>query len=229
MYVILFDIDGTLLNTGGAGGVSLLGAFRSVFDIAEPGRVPFAGRTDRWIVSSLFGLHGIEDTDLNWVRVRDEYFRRLVRELPKYQGCVLPGVEPLLTHLTARADVAVGLLTGNTQRGAHLKLTHYALDQYFRFGGFGDRQRDRTDVAAEALVAARQYLGHDIVSERVWVIGDTPLDVQCARAVGVGAVAVATGWHDHAALQASTPDLLLDSLAQAEPLLAKLDDCGDVI
>jgi len=223
MYVVLFDIDGTLLHTGGAGGVSLLGAFRSVFDIPEPGRVPFAGRTDRWIVSRLFQLHGIEDTEPHWRAVRDEYLRQLVRELPKHSGRVLPGVEWLLERLAARDDVALGLLTGNTQRGAHLKLAHYQLDHHFGFGGFGDRQRDRTDVAAEALAAARRHVGREVANQRVWVVGDTPLDVQCARAVGVGAVAVAIGWHDREALAASAPDLLLDSLEHPDALLVKLN------
>lgn len=223
MHIVLFDIDGTLIHTGGAGGAALLNAVRSSFSIAEPGKVPFAGRTDRWIVGSLLQLHGIEDSDDHWDRVRSAYLEHLVHELPRHDGCVLPGVTPLLESLADREDVAVGLLTGNVREGARLKLAHYALDHFFPFGGFGDHARDRDAVAGEALSAARSHVQRTVPAECVWVVGDTPLDVSCARAIGAGAVAVATGWHDRAELVAAAPDLLLDSLAEAAPLLAKLN------
>ncbi len=223
MHVLLFDIDGTLLHTGGAGSAALLGAFREVFAVPNPGQVPFAGRTDRWIVGSLFRLHGIADSEPHWERVRNEYLRRLEIELPRYEGRVLPGVQSLLTRLAAREDVVLGLLTGNTQRSAELKLKHYRLDAFFQFGGFGDRQHDRNGVAAEAIAAARAHVNGDFDPAHVWVVGDTPLDVSCARSVNARAVAVATGWHPRPELEAAKPDLLLDSLAGAEPLLALLD------
>src|SRR5262249_6688287 len=121
--------------------------------------------------------------------------------------------------LAVREQVAVGLLTGNVRAGAWLKLGHYGLDHHFAFGGFGDHHWERDDVAREALAAAHAHLPGRVVPERVWVIGDAPLYVQCARAIGVRAAAVATGWHSRAELAAARPDLLLTDLSDPTPLL----------
>ena len=221
-YVFLFDIDGTLINTGGAGGRARLGAFSSEFGVANPEKVPFSGRTDRGIVSNLFKAHDIEDTEEHWQRLRDEYLRRLVVHLPLYEGRVLPGVVHMLDELARRSDVAVGLLTGNAREGARLKLEHYQLFHHFPFGGFGDTSPDRNEVAREALCSTRGHLRQEIDLARVWVVGDTPLDVSCARAIGAKAAAVATGWHSIEELEASAPDLLLTDLEDATPLTRML-------
>ncbi len=218
-YVFLFDIDGTLIHTGGAGGHALLSAFTAEFGVAKPAKVAFSGRTDRGIAGSLFQAHGIENTVDHWHRLRGEYLRRLVVHLPEYEGRVLPGVLQLLDGLSDRDDTAMGLLTGNAREGARLKLEHYALFHHFPFGGFGDSSPDRNDVAQEAFAAALDYLKEDIAPHRVWVIGDTPLDVSCARAIGARAAAVATGWHSIEELEAAKPDLLLTDL----------EDTGQVI
>ena len=219
MIACLFDIDGTLISTGGAGGYALMGAFSDLFGIEEPQRVAFSGRTDRGIATDLFGAHGIENTTSNWESLRDEYLRRLPEELPRRGGCVLPGVDVLVNHLAERTDVALGLLTGNLRRGANLKLAHYNLQHFFSFGGFGDQHCHRNDVASEAMDALETHLDDDVTSQSVWVIGDTPLDIECARSVGAKVVAVTTGLVPRDELAQHEPDLLLDDLSDVELIL----------
>jgi len=220
MIVLLFDIDGTLLLTGGAGLASLRGAMRDEFGVSDPFQVELSGRTDRGIAAELFARHAIENCEPNWQRFRDAYLRQLALELPLRQGSVLPGVLSLLGTLSARPDVALGLLTGNVRRGAALKLEHYRLHSYFAFGGYGDDHSHRDLVAASALYAARQHLNSP--HRDVWVIGDTPLDIRCARAIGARSLAVATGSHPQDELQACEPDLLLPTLESADDFLHRI-------
>lgn len=222
MYVCLFDIDGTLITSGGAGKAALQGALSAEFGIAEPADgVPFSGRTDRAIVGDLFARHGIELTEQNWQRLLGAYLELLPQTLAGHEGRVLPGIAALLETLAVRDDVALGLLTGNVRDGARLKLSHYGLFHHFLFGGFGDLHTDRNDVAREALAATHAHLNGRLQPERVWVIGDTPFDVTCARAIGARAAAVLTGWHTPAELAAAGPDLLLEDLSDPAPLLAR--------
>lgn len=220
MIVLLFDIDGTLVNTGGAGMASILQAMQREFGISEPKRVNLSGRTDRGIARELFELHEIEPSERNWNRFRQAYLHHLEQELPQRPGRILPGVEPLLKHLAERPRVHLGLLTGNVQAGADLKLTHYGLRHYFAFGGYGDHHPNRDDVAAQALAASKTHLGHPV--DDVWVLGDTPLDVRCARAIHAKALAVATGGHSHEELRQSGPDILLENFEAADAFLESL-------
>ncbi len=220
MYVCLFDIDGTLLSSGGAGKAALEAALVSEFSLREEvQRVPYSGRTDRAIIRDLFQLHQIEESDLHWQRLQAAYLRNLPQCLAGHAGQVLPGIANLLEQLHARQDVVLGLLTGNTRQGAKAKLEHYGLYHYFRFGGFGNRHFCRNDVAREALAAVHAHLNGSVHPHRLWVIGDTPLDVECARAIGARVAAIATGWHSRAELAAAGPDLLLDDLSDPRPLL----------
>ena len=223
MYVVLFDIDGTLISSGGAGGAALMGSFRDTFAIRDPRPVKFSGRTDRAIAGDLFQLHGLENNAENWGRLRDGYLDRLPNELGQRSGTVLPGIEVLLETLDARADIVMGLLTGNLPDGARLKLEHFGIYQYFPFGAFGELHENRDDVARDALQLVQQRLADQTPEQdRIWVIGDTPFDVQCARAIGCQALAVATGVHDRDELALSEPDLLLDDLDNAGPWLQQL-------
>jgi phosphoglycolate phosphatase len=222
MHVMFFDIDGTLINTRGSGLTALKTAFVEVFARPAPEQIETTGRTDRGIAGDLFRTHGIEDTADHWQAFHEAYLRQLVIELPRRDGCVLPGVAALLEELTLRRDVAVGLLTGNTTAGARLKLDHFGIGHHFAFGGFGERYQERNAVAREALAAAQRYVAGPVHTERVWVVGDTPLDIRCARHIGAQAVAVATGWHDREALARETPDLLFDDLTQADALRERL-------
>jgi phosphoglycolate phosphatase len=220
MHVCLFDIDGTLLSSGGAGKAAMEAALATGFSV--PGasyNVPFAGRTDRAIARDLFQMHQIEESTLNWKRFLSAYLQHLPACLAAHKGQILPGIAALLQCLQERGDVAVGLLTGNVRDGARLKLGHYGLFHHFAFGGFGDHHLTREDVAREALAAVRTHLDDSIQSERIWVVGDTPLDVRCARAISARAVAVATGWHSLDILAAEEPDVLLADLSDASALL----------
>jgi phosphoglycolate phosphatase-like HAD superfamily hydrolase len=223
MHVLLFDIDGTLVNTNGSGIHALKVAFAETFGCPPPVTIDTAGRTDRGIARELFSAQAIDDSYDNWVRFRDAYLRHLTDQLPRRQGCVLPGVAGLLEELGRRSQVALGLLTGNVPDGARIKLTHFGLHQHFGFGGYGEHHPERNAVAVEALQAARRAIVHGLHLERVWVIGDTVLDIRCARHIGARAVAVATGLQDRRKLAEEKPDLLLDSCEDAAELLAQLE------
>ena len=215
MVVLLFDIDGTLLHTGGAGLASLQAAMRGEFSVTAPLQINLSGRTDRGIANELFEAHGIENSAPNWHRFQSAYLQQLSAELPQRSGRVLPGVVQLLETLATHPDYVIGLLTGNIKAGADLKLDYYQLRHYFEFGGFGDHHVDRDQVAAEALESSRRHVSQEPTD--VWVIGDTPLDIRCARSIGARVLAVATGTHARDELQRYEPDVLLDSLAELEP------------
>jgi phosphoglycolate phosphatase len=222
MHVVLFDIDGTLILSGGAGKAALELALVSDFGITEVrDGIAFSGRTDRAIIADLLRTHLVEDHPENWERLIAAYLRHLPATLAASAGQVLPGVEALLRSLHARDDVRLGLLTGNIREGARLKLGHFGLFDYFPFGGFGDRHTDRDEVAREALAEVRRLAGN-LDPSRSWVIGDTPLDIRCARAIGARALAVCTGWHPEEELAAADPDLLLCDLSDPAGLLAEL-------
>jgi phosphoglycolate phosphatase-like HAD superfamily hydrolase len=223
MNVCLFDIDGTLINSGGAGKAAMEAALRSAFGLTQvKDGVPFSGRTDRAIARDLFALHNIEDGPREWSVFVADYLNHLPRTLREYVGRVLPGIDSLMANLSKRPDVATGLLTGNLRDGARIKLTHYRLHRHFAFGGFGDHHLDRDDVAREALTAVRGHLQGPPVLEKLWIIGDTPLDIRCARAIGARVAAVATGWHSWDELMAAEPDVMLRDFQDPGPLLAAL-------
>lgn len=219
MHALLFDIDGTLLSSGGAGQAAMEAALKREFGHDRPVTgISYAGRTDFAITSELFGYYGLTRDEFTWQRFQDAYFELLPTQLGTRGGLVLPGVLMLLEQLARRNDVAVGLLTGNFARGASLKLRHFAIEHHFTFGSYGDHHLSRDDVAREALRQIQQ--SHPTVPiERVWVIGDTPADIQCARAIGAKVLAVATGMFSVPELAAHGPDLVRASLAPPEEWL----------
>jgi phosphoglycolate phosphatase-like HAD superfamily hydrolase len=218
--VFLFDIDGTLISSGGAGKAALESALASEFGRHElKGKVPYSGRTDRAIIRDLLALNGIDETPETLRRLLAAYLAHLPSSLASSAGKVLPGIAELLARLCADDTKVVGLLTGNVRHGARVKLGHFGLFHHFAFGGFGDEHFCRNDVAREALTAVQKHLGHAVAADRIWVIGDTPLDIECARAIGARVVAVGTGWHSLDELSAARPDLLLADLSDPEPLM----------
>ena len=223
MIACLFDIDGTLLASGGAGKAALESALCEEFGVCLRDQVPYSGRTDRAIARDLFDLHDIAHTPENWQKLQEGYLRRLPDSLNRHNGRVLPGMLGLLQHLGRSPDVALGLLTGNVRAGAKVKLGHFGLYEHFRFGGFGDEHFDRDEVAREALRAVHTCVGAHCGPDRVWVIGDTPLDVQCARAIGARVVAVATGVHTYEQLAACGPDLVLRDFSDPADFLSRCD------
>ena len=221
MIVCLFDIDGTLIASGGAGKAALEAALAEEFGVTHLiEKLQLSGRTDRAIIRDLFRLHVIDETADNLRRLTAAYLRHLPASLKRNGGRVLPGVAELLARLADRKDVLVGLLTGNVRDGARVKLGYFGLHDHFTVGGYGDHHFDRDDVAREALAEVRLRLNGAADPARIWVVGDTPLDVRCARAIGARAVAVATGWHSREELADHRPDLLLTDLSDPAPLLA---------
>ena len=221
MHVFLFDIDGTLIASGGAGKAALEMAMAAEFGGAHRiDELRLSGRPDRAIVADLFRLHGVEDRPEHRERLTAAYLRNLPACLASHNGRVLPGIAALLEELRRRA-FPLGLLTGNIRAGAKAKLGHFGLFEHFAFGGFGDHHLDRDDIAREALAEVKARLNGGHSPERLWVVGDTPLDVRCARAIGARAVAVATGWHDADELAVCEPDLLFDDLSDAARLLER--------
>jgi phosphoglycolate phosphatase-like HAD superfamily hydrolase len=223
MHICLFDIDGTLLNTGGAGQAAMEAALRSEFGITWPAAgIPMAGRTDRAIMVDLLKHFGLSADAETWNAARAGYLHHLPRTLDDRAGSVLPGIVELLEALSARDDVSLGLLTGNFRDGARLKLEYYALHHHFEFGGYGDEHLHRDDVARQALDTANSHHNGPVELNRVWVIGDTPADIACARAIGANAVAVGTGLYPLEDLEAEKPDHLLADFADPEPLWSLL-------
>jgi phosphoglycolate phosphatase-like HAD superfamily hydrolase len=220
MKILLFDIDGTILNTSGAGKAAMEHALRSTFQIEKIiDTVPYSGRTDQAIGRDLLRVHGLPETDEFRLKLTNAYLDALPHELSKKSGVVCPGLLTILEAAGKQPDIHLGLLTGNVERGARIKLGHFDLWNTFSFGGYGDEHFHRDDVARTALANAERHVGQKVSPDQVWVIGDTPLDVQCARAIGAKAVAVATGWHSIGELQQSNPDYLYTDLTLPTELL----------
>ena len=223
MHICLFDIDGTLLHTGGAGQAAMEAALEEEFNVARRSAdIPYAGRTDCAIAADLLRFHGIEANADVIRRFTEAYLQRLPTFLKERDGLILPGIRELLATLAARDDLLMGLLTGNFAAGARLKLEHYGLAGYFRFGGYGDCHHHRDDVARTALEEVRRTLGDRLNPERLWVIGDTPSDIRCGRAIGARVVAVATGVFPMEQLAREEPDHLFADFSDPQPLLALL-------
>ena len=222
MHVILFDIDGTLLHSGGAGQAGIERALELAFGVTAPtDGIPTAGRTDRAIGGDLIRFHGLDDVAATHAQLQETYLRVLPSELTSRQGGTYPGVRELLARLSQRDDVRLGLLTGNYREAAWQKLRHYGIAEHFAVGGFGDEHADRDDVARQALAAAVEHHAPQVIDrEKLWVIGDTPADVRCGRAIGARVIAVATGMYSFEELVESQPDHLFADFADVETVLA---------
>lgn len=222
MNVLLFDIDGTLLNTGGAGQAAMETVFRREFLPTLPAvDIPTAGRTDRAICTDLFRHFGLNPRLEDWDRFHTSYCAELPQSLKRRTGLVLPGVKELLAAIAGRDDVLIGLLTGNFREGARIKLEHYELHHHFRCGGYGDHHHDRDEVAREAWNAVREIHPYADI-ERTWVLGDTPSDIRCARAIGAKVMAVATGMFSVEELAVHRPDVLRADFTATEEVLEEL-------
>jgi phosphoglycolate phosphatase len=217
----LFDIDGTLLSTGGVASRTMGVAFERVFGVKDAFRdISFTGRSDLAILHDALAKAGLANGDL--VELTRRFKRAYVRCLPAVnaemvdKGVLHPGVIPLLQRLNADPAATVSLGTGNFRSSAWFKLKHFGIAQHFRYGGFGDRTTVRAGIIEQGIRAANRALGkHDSVV----VIGDTIHDVAAAKANGAIAVAVATGLPTREELEASQPDILLDTLEDADKLL----------
>ena len=204
MTVLFWDIDGTLLTTGKAGVPAWEAAVRDVtgrdFQLSSI-RVP--GLTDFQIAVRTFEMLALHPDDAAIRRMVRRYEELLPSSLPLKKGSVLPNVREILEHLSSRADVRSYLLTGNTRGGARAKLTHYDLFHFFPDGAFAEDAGERATIAARALALARQ--AGPVADDRVFVIGDTPHDIQCANAIGARTIAVGTGGYTVEELTAHQP------------------------
>ena len=216
--LLLWDIDGTLISSSGAGLRALRAALHRVFAIdGSISDIDFAGRTDFWIMRQILAKFGMPATAENLARYTDGYVAALPAELADGGVHPLPGVPGLLESARTRGDIALGLLTGNLRRGAAAKLGSRDLWRYFPFGAFADDSEDRNRLGPFALRRARVHHGVDFMPARTWVIGDTPHDVACARAFGARAIAVATGRHSRDELAAEAPDAVFGDFGDAAP------------
>ena len=224
--LVLFDIDGTLVLTGRAGSRGLNRAFEELYGSPDAlDGVPFAGRTDRAIVFDVLERLGETPTPHRLEAVRDVYQGCLAEEIVKptdHPFGVMPGVLAALDGLAPQNQVSVGLLTGNFAVGAAIKLTHFDLWRRFSFGAFGDDHRDRRQLVPVAVEAAARAGRPRVAPDRVVVIGDTPLDVDCAHANGARAVAVATGPFSVEALRATGADVVVENLSDWDGIWAAL-------
>jgi phosphoglycolate phosphatase len=146
----------------------------------------------------------------------ETYLVSLEEQLPQREGIVHPGILEILELSRQRPDLVNALLTGNLERGAKLKLTHYNIWHYFEFGAFADDSSNRNDLGPVALRRAYEKKGVQIPPEKVFVIGDTPHDIACARVIGAKAIAVATGGYSSAELESHCPDALFEDFRHPE-------------
>ena len=223
MTALFWDIDGTLLTTAKAGVFAWEDAVRELtgreFELVS---MRVAGLTDYQIAERTFETLGIEIDAQFLRRFVDRYGELLPASLPRKQGSVLPNVREILEHLRGRSDVRSYLLTGNTRAGAWAKLTHYNLIQYFSDGAFAEDTGDRGAIARRALELAKQ--GGAVAEGRVFVIGDTPHDVECARTIDARTIAVATGGYTLEELKAHHPWRALNELPPVDQFVRLIDE-----
>ena len=219
MKLFLFDIDGTLLTTDGAGRAALKTAGTDLFAIEEDLRtISVSGSTDTAIVQEILLHHSLEASTANVNRYLGGYLVWLKQHLASQSGAILPGAISLLDVL-AQEEQGIGLLTGNVRRGAEIKLTAHGIWDRFSFGAFGDDDTDRNQLGPIAKRRAEAALNTEFPAHDIFVIGDTPKDIACARAFGAVAVAVATGRYSLANLSEHDPDHLCRDLADTKDLL----------
>jgi phosphoglycolate phosphatase len=219
MKLFLFDIDGTLLTTDGAGRAALKSAGADLFAIEEDLRtINVSGSTDTAIVQDILRHHSLDVSTANVNRYLGGYLVWLKQHLASQSGAILPGVISLLDVL-AKDGQAIGLLTGNVRRGAQIKLTAHGIWDRFSFGAFGDDNSDRNQLGPIAKQRAEAALNTEFAAHDIVIIGDTPKDIACARAFGAVAVAVATGRYSLANLSEHQPDHLVGDLADTKDLL----------
>jgi phosphoglycolate phosphatase len=217
--LVLFDIDGTLIHSGGAGVKAFARAFQSEFGIHDgTERLKFAGRTDVSLVREFFSHHQIDASPRNFARFFEAYLGWLAQIIRDCKGGPCRGVMEFYETLATRpSPPLMGLLTGNIRRGAEIKLQHYNLWDKFAFGAFADDDEDRDRIAAVARQRGGERLGQTLRGQEVVVIGDTPLDIRCARAIGAKALAVATGAYSVEELLRDAPDWAVPDLSQLAP------------
>jgi phosphoglycolate phosphatase-like HAD superfamily hydrolase len=216
---ILFDIDGTLISTGGAGTRSWRGAFEKLYGIpADIGKFSEAGMTDPTVGRVTFEkVIGREPTDQEMARLMAAYLERLPHEVETSEGYhVLDGVKELLPRLSEQGFL-LGITTGGLEAAAHIKLSRAGLNRFFSFGGYGSDAEDRTELTRRAIERGAAIFGRPLDPRHVMVVGDTPLDIEAAHGAGAIAVGVASGHYSVDQLQKARADYVVASLVDPLP------------
>lgn len=218
--VLLFDIDGTLVSTGGAGAVAWKQAFQELHGIpADINEFTDAGMTDPDVGAKTFeAVLRRKPTSHELAQLIQRRVEHLPEAVAASEGYkVLPGVTERLRQLS-RDGHLLGIITGNGDGAAHIKLQRGDLNRWFTFGAYAAAGLDRAGIVREAVGRAEAILGEDVPNSEIYVVGDTPRDVEAAHAVGCTAIGVATGHYDNAALRAAAADHVLETLEQELPL-----------
>jgi phosphoglycolate phosphatase len=225
MKFILFDIDGTILDSGGAGVKALNKAFEEIFNVKDAfSSISLAGKTDLQILKEGFLTHSISFS--NWIipEFYSSYTGHLRRNIINSQGHVKPGIRDALRELLARdSSYILGLLTGNIEEGAKIKLAAFELDSYFSIGAFGNDDEDRNRLLPIAVDKLHKRNSVKVSFSDCVVIGDTPLDISCSKPYGAFSVAVATGPYSAEVLSLAGADVVFNDLSDTDALLYAIE------
>ena len=222
MKLLLFDIDGTLVDTHGAGLRAINRAFEQLYGHpAVLDGISLAGQTDGRIMMDIFAKAGMDYSSDELERIKIIYFENLAHELQHGQNKLLPGIAELVPALHRNENIHLALLTGNWQRSARLQLDVFGLNEYFAFGAFADDAIDRPDLVPVALGRFERQFGFIPPSHDIYVIGDTPSDISCAKSHGAVSVAVATGSYSMDKLSVFEPDFMFESLEECDDVWAE--------
>lgn len=218
---VLFDIDGTLVSLDGAGSRSLNRAMEELLQVTDGFRdIDFAGKTDLQIIREGLDTLGLADRDDLMHSLLERYLLQLRSEVSTGRGHVKSGVRELLAALRELEGIYLGLLTGNAETGARLKLEPFGLNQYFQIGAFGSDSEDRNLLLPIAVQRLQESESISVSHDRCVVVGDTPKDVECAYVHGASSIAVATGTYSLQELEKTDAELITADLANTEKILA---------
>jgi phosphoglycolate phosphatase len=223
--LILWDIDGTLIVSHGAGFRAMERALTKRFGLkCDMRQIDWAGRTDSWIAGEVLRVVGLPATPENIHDYLEAYLDTLPGELRDGRpGLLLPGILELLEIFRQRTDAVQGLLTGNLERGARIKLSHFQVWHYFEFGAYADDSHLRNDLGPHALRRARERHAVEFSPANTFIIGDTPHDIECGKVIGAKTIAVATGKYSVAELAAHTPTAVFADFSDPLAFLRVVD------
>lgn len=215
MKLVLFDIDGTLMGTGGAGTKSMNLAFEEIFSVRDAFKgISMAGKTDIQIMKEGLGKYGLNAEDGNIALFSERYISHLRRKIETPTKHLKPGIKDSLELLNRMDGIFLGLLTGNIEAGARIKLDSFGLNVYFPFGAFGSDEEDRNKLLPVAVERFHRIHHREVDYRDCIVIGDTPRDVECAKIYGAYAIAVATGPYLYDSLVSSGADMVLKDMSE---------------
>lgn len=222
--LVLFDIDGTLITDSGASHEAYAIALRTVFSYVAPRAYDFSGRTDPQITFMVLRDGGFSDEqiELGMSDLWDCYLDQLAKLSKKDRIRVFPGIERLLEILSRRLDVTLGLLTGNLEPGARIKLSPGNLNRFFSFGAFGSDSPRREELPPIAVARARDVHGHRFEPRDVVIIGDTVYDIRCGVPHQATTIGVSTGKTSADTLRAENPDFVFETLEPTDEVLAAI-------